>query len=359
MTSDARDHMTTDDPLHFEAASWFMRIHTREPGMEEVADWQRWLMADEAHRHAFSRAEDLWQAIGLTELHFRRQNGQNAWSALAARSRAVQRHWPHALAATALVAMIGAGFLFSGSRQSPQLPASAAVETRTAEDRTYFLADGSRVEVGARTRVVVDFSGPTRSVFIDSGEAYFQVAHDTTRPFVVHAGGGTITAVGTAFNVHNALGRVSVAVVEGAVDVQNSAQDEPSMPHQDNTVRSHSLPPVLVHAGEGVAYDRVTRSVESVDTRVATSWRDGHLKFLREPLAYVVSDIGRYADLQISIADPSLGELLYTGTVVPKELDDWLALLAHAFPIEVQRIDKRTILLKRRTLPAAVIVSMQ
>lgn len=350
MTSDARDHVTKDEPLHSEAAIWFMRIHTREPGMEEVADWQRWLMADEAHRHAFSRVEDLWQTIGLTELHFRRQDRQSTGSSLAARSRAVQRHWPHALAATALVAMIGAGFLFSGSRQSSQLPASAAVETRTAENRTYSLSDGSRVEVGARTRVVVDFSGPTRSVFIDSGEAYFQVAHDTARPFVVHAGGGAITAVGTAFNVHNALGRVSVAVIEGTVNVQSSVPDAPLIPPPGEVVQSP--PPLLVHAGEGVAYDRVTRSIEPVDTRVATSWRDGHLKFLREPLAYVVSDIERYADLQISIADTSVGELLYTGTVVPKELDDWLALLSHAFPIEVQRIDKRTILLKRRTLPA-------
>src|SRR5690606_27572020 len=76
-----------------------------------------------------------------------------------------------------------------------------------------------------RTRIVVDFSSATRSVFIDSGEAYFEVAHDAARPFVVHAGGGTITAVGTAFNVHSVLGRVSVAVVEGAVNVQSTVKE--------------------------------------------------------------------------------------------------------------------------------------
>jgi transmembrane sensor len=332
-----------DDPLRREAAEWFVRLNAQEPDADEVGDWQRWLLKSEAHRQAFAEFEDLWQTIGQTEPHFEAPGNQAA----AKRDPGKRWRWPVALAASVLFAAVGALFFRADMMTSRDLPSSALVQTRKAEDRTYALPDGSRIDVGASTRVVVDFGPATRNVFIDSGEAYFQVAHDSARPFVVHAGAGTITAVGTAFNVHTALGRVSVAVVEGTVKVENSGYDT-SAPAKGPSVRPQSPAPVLVHAGEGVAYDRSVQPVESVDARVATSWRGGHLKFLREPLAYVVSDIERYADLQISIADPSLGELLYTGTVVPENLDDWLALLSHAFPIEVQRINKRAILLKRR-----------
>lgn len=351
MTSNARDHATTgDDALHAEAASWFVRIHAGEPGTEEVADWQRWLMADEAHRHAFSRFEDLWQTIGQTEPHLRTQSRSEVDAP--ARSRTIQRRWPLAIAATALVATVGAGFLLSRSIRSHQLPGSAVVETRTAEDRRYVLTDGSRIDVGARTRVVVDFSGPTRSVIIDDGEAYFEVAHEA-RPFVVRAGSGTITAVGTAFNVHHVQGRVAVAVVEGAVNVREFVDDDGAsvapVISGTSAPAAPRPPAVIVRAGEGVIYGRAAKAVEAVDPNVATAWRDGHLKFIREPLGYVVADVERYTNTQISIADPAVAELLYTGTVIPDEIDDWLALLAHAFPIEAQRIEGRMVLLKLRT----------
>lgn len=335
-----------DEPLRREAAEWFVRLNTHEPDTDEVGDWQRWLLKSEAHRQAFAEFEDLWQTIGQTGPHLNSPANQAA----AERAHSKRWRWPAALAATLLFGAVGALLFRADMVPSRDLPSSALVQTRKAEDRTYALPDGSRIDVGASTRVVVDFGTAARNVFIDSGEAYFQVAHDTARPFVVHAGAGTITAVGTAFNVHTALGRVSVAVVEGTVKVENSAHNTSARAKGDS-VRSQSTAPLLVHAGEGVAYDRSVQPVESVDARVATSWRNGHLKFLREPLAYVVSDIERYADLQISIADPSLGELLYTGTVVPENLDDWFALMSHAFPIEVQRINKRAILLKRRDAP--------
>lgn len=327
--------------LHSEAAEWFVRLNMREPDTDEVGDWQRWLLKSDAHRQAFSEFEDLWLTIGQTE------HRPSTTPAADQVRRNTRWRWAAALAATVLFGAVGAFFLTSDAFKSNDLPSSAAVQTRTAQNRTYALPDGSRIEVGASTRVVVDFGSSTRSVIIDSGEAYFEVAHDTQRPFVVHAGGGTITAVGTAFNVHSALGRVSVAVVEGAVDVRSSAKEAPSIPSRGKAAGTDPARPLLVHAGEGVAYDRATHTIESVDPRVATSWRDGHLKFLREPLAYVVSDIERYADLHITIADPAVGELRYTGTVIPKDVDDWLTLVSQAFPIEVQRINKHAVLLRR------------
>lgn len=340
--------LATEDPLHDEAARWFVRVNTREPDTEELADWQRWLMADEAHRRAFARFEELWQTIGQTEPHFTAKRTDGDVSSSAAQGQSKRRGWPLALAATVLVAAVGT-LWFAAGRLSLQLPASAVAETRTAEQRTYSLPDGSRVDVGARTRIVVDFSAASRSVIIDSGEAYFEVAHDGSRPFVVHAGSGTITALGTAFNVHHTLARLAVTVVEGAVNVQKLSQgSSEATSSAPQTQPTGYAQPIVVRAGEGIELGGSTTSVAAVDARIATAWRDGHLKFVREPLAYVVADVERYSDVQISIADPAISELLYTGTVIPAEVDDWLVLLTHAFQVDVQRVNKRTVLLKLR-----------
>jgi transmembrane sensor len=367
MTSNVRGPGTSgNETLHNEAASWFVRLHTREPRTEEVVDWQHWLNADEAHRHAFSRFEDLWQAIGQTELHFRVQGvpgtlapqtdidtgAREEVDAVAPAAVSAAR-WPLALAATVLLAAIGAGFFWWRSMQLPQLAASSVVETRTAEDRRYALEDGSRVDVGARSRVVVDFSESTRSIIIDDGEAYFEVAREA-RPFVVRAGAGTITAVGTAFNVRNVQGRVTVAVVEGKVKVRELGDHAQATPVAGVApTPSAAIPTVVVRAGEGMVYGRAAKSVEAFDTRVATAWREGHLKFLREPLGYVVADVERYTDIQLSLADPAAAELLYTGTVIPEEIDNWIVQLGDIFPIEAQRIGERTVLLKLRAPGAA------
>jgi transmembrane sensor len=346
--------LLSSDPVRHEAAEWFVRLNTREPATDEVGDWQRWLMRSPAHRQAFAEIEDLWRTVGHTEDHFTKTAATLPSASVAAPSNR-RRRWAVAAAATVLFGAVVSFLVSSGSIESNDLPSSAVVQTRTSEDRTYALPDGSRIQVGARTRIVVDFSNAVRSVIIDSGEAYFEVAHDPARPFVVHASGSTITAIGTAFNVHSALGRVSVAVVEGAVNVQNAAQEAPLPAAQRDVLQPPpSSEPVIIRAGEGVAYDRLTRSVDAIDTGVETSWRGGQLKFLREPLAYVIADIERYSDLRISIADPSVGEFLYTGTVIPQDVDDWLTLVSQAFPVEVQRINKRAILLKRRVTPLPV-----
>lgn len=333
-----------DSSLERQAAQWFTCIHTREPSTEELAEWQRWLMSDERHREAFERYEKLWGTIKQAEPYLA-PRAVNAPTPHAPRSI---RAWPVALAASVLIAAVGVTFNVWRSSASTVLAGSSVVETRIAEDHSYTLPDGSRIEVGARSRVVVDFNDSARTVIIPEGEAYFKVAHER-RPFVVKAGSGTITAVGTAFNVHNMAGRVSVSVVEGVVDVKELiAYDGPS-PAQPTQRRPDPEPSHVVRAGQGVVYGRNVEPVAAVDPRVVTAWRHGTLKFISEPLGYVVADVERYSDFQITIADPLIADLRYTGAVIPDHIEEWLELLPQAFPIDVQRLGKRAVLLKPRS----------
>src|SRR4029077_19161785 len=81
------------------------------------------------------------------------------------------------------------------------------------------LADGSKVTLNTASAVHADYTGPERRVTLVRGEAFFDVAKDHTRPFVVSAGSRNVIAVGTAFDVRLQDRRVRVTLVEGKVRV--------------------------------------------------------------------------------------------------------------------------------------------
>lgn len=316
------------DPALAAAAHWFARVHGDHPTMEDIAGWQRWLAENAANRQAFERIEDLWEAMG--ELP-RAVPSTTPWRSL---------RQPLALAAAVLLAVVGVGYLVWSPGRPPVLAEAASVQTRVAEDRSYRLPDGSRVEIGARTRIAVDFSPAARRIVIESGEAYFEVAPEP-RPFVVVAGEASITAVGTAFNVHHLQGRVAVTVVEGSVSVAAApaAFEAPDAPADSGTV---------VRAGQALTYEGGALVLQSTDSAPTVGWRSGRLQYVREPLGFVAPDVSRYSDTQIIVDDPQVGELLYTGSIRRDRIDEWLTTLSVVLPVEIVRVDRETVLLVRR-----------
>src|SRR5690606_35324362 len=132
-----------------------------------------------------------------------------------------------------------------------------------AQVREYRLSDGSRITLGAGSRIRVDYTAAARRLTVEAGEAFFAVARDPQRPFVVHAGSGTITALGTAFNVRSLAGRVVVTVVEGKVEVEGH-------PSADTDAQDGAS---QLGAGQTVAYGEAPSPVRTVDTSIATAWR--------------------------------------------------------------------------------------
>src|SRR5690606_34952861 len=96
---------------------------------------------------------------------------------------------------------------------------TAAYQTERAEHKALVLPDGSTVRLGALTSISLNYTDEMRYLVLEGGEAFFEVARDQRRPFIVQTGAITVKAVGTAFNVRRAAERVSVTVSEGAVDV--------------------------------------------------------------------------------------------------------------------------------------------
>jgi len=118
--------------------------------------------------------------------------------------------------AVVLVALAGAGIGKRGLR-APATPTVQHSETKRGEQRVVQLADGSSVELDGATSLDVTLDSRSRFVALHRGEAYFDIAHEAQRPFVVHAGASSTRVLGTAFSIDLGQRVVKLAVYRGKV----------------------------------------------------------------------------------------------------------------------------------------------
>lgn len=334
------------------AADWFARLQEEDVSEQDLQQWQGWLRASPEHQRAYREIKNAWDLIekvdpapwpSAQELATDGRTDAEA-SGLATTERSRQgraashrlMHW--SLAATVLLAVVLGGALqFSDSWSARRY------STATAEQRSIKLSDGSRVTIGAASSVTPMFEDETRRVTLDYGEAFFEVAHDPQRPFIVVVGGIEVRAVGTAFNVRANDDRVLVSVTEGRVavtsEVPPAAGFRASLGKKNqNAVRyaeRATIPVVLVSAGHQaiLTAEGNVEQRERPTSEIAT-WRTGRFEYRGEELRHVIEDLNRYADPPIVLSDDA-ATLRYSGTVFPDQIDEWLEGVSGALPVTV------------------------
>jgi transmembrane sensor len=224
-------------------------------------------------------------------------------------------------------------------------PRMLVAETAVGEHREVFLGDGSQISLGAKTAIAAELTDRVRTVVLTRGEALFRVKHDPSRPFRVIAGGGTVTAVGTAFNVRRREDdHVVVTVTEGTVEVSPGSPLETRASKLAGDIRR------LVR-GQEITYDLQGRfgAPRLADEAFSSDWRSGTLRYRGEPLRNVVPDVNRYSRKPLILGDKAAGELLYSGTVFERDVDEWVAGLQAIYPdIEVTVTDTQHVLIRTR-----------
>jgi transmembrane sensor len=328
-----------------EAAEWLVLLNESQATQAEFEEWQRWLNADLHHGRAFHALENTWQistqaAIALNscdEPAFTRYRPDELVCTRFRWRHYIRRRGVWAAAAAILILAGIVGVWWSG------LP--TIIQTATAERRVVWLPDRSQVIVGPLTRVSYRYSADTRALRLDTGQAFFEVTKDTHRPFVVDTRRGRIVAVGTAFSVDVASDRLNVTVAEGTVRIENA---EPPQEPSGSAV-AHSF---MVSAGR--RYIAATNGASVTTLPSATpdvSWRDGRLVYYGDPLSAVITDLNRYTVVRIELADRTLSDLQYTGTVFPESVNDWLISLPNIFPVRVEHREHGWLILSRAATP--------
>jgi transmembrane sensor len=200
------------------------------------------------------------------------------------------------------------------------------------------LADGTKVTLNTNSAVHVALSAMERRVDLIDGEAFFEVAKDTRRPFVVSAGGKLIIAVGTKFSVLRGVLDTRVVVTEGRVKVEEMHGSVIPGPATELPAGS------IARAGSaGVLVNHAT--VAEAETYM--SWRSGYIALRDTELAVAVTEFNRYNRKQLVIADPSIAQLRIGGNLRAQNVEAFVRVLEEGFPVRAEDEGDRIVLRAR------------
>lgn len=302
-----------------EANVWVLRMHSGPMSSDQRREFEVWHARSPVHQKQFRDAERFWDALdGLTGQVTREKHASTHDDSIGRHtlSRIGQRSRWQSIAATFLVVVTTMllwsilTFWLSDYKTAP------------GEQKSVILADGSTVFLNTESAFSVKLTEDRRVLTLARGEALFQVAHDTARPFEVMVDGWVVRAVGTTFNIDRHSDTIKVTVIEGAVRLQhhNEAWDIP--------------------VGYQIGYDgdHIVSEMELVDTSKAVAWRNGEFSFTDMPLGEIVEELNRYRSGTIVIATTSLRDLRISGSISLNDPHQALAMLQRVFPFKTTHL---------------------
>ncbi|MGH8191825.1 MAG: FecR family protein [Rhodanobacteraceae bacterium] len=310
-----------------QAEHWFARrLDTPVPESERV-EFERWLAEDPEHVSAYREVDHLWSLAREAARHPDVATVANQ----ILESTAERRSWrripvPSFAIAALLVALVGLGTLVwceVFARQDATL-----YMTRTGEQRNVTLRDGSHLLLDTGSAVTVAYGRRARRVDLRCGRVEFSVQHDPKWPFIVRAGKGTVTDLGTTFQMSVADNNaVKVVLIRGKVSVAIAGSK------------------TALHPGQGLEFNAagIVHPVHSVDLGSALAWTRGELVVHDWPLARVVASMNRYSHLKVDIADASLWNIRVTGSFRVGDQHTLVKILETGWPIRAMQTSPETI----------------
>lgn len=356
--------MASSRQIELAASAWLARRDGDEWSAQDQLQLDAWLRESTAHRVAYLRLDAAWQqsdrlkALGAgapADTVPERGTwglvlppGSHVTRADAAhRSRFSSTVTPKALenhprwllrSAMAGLALVVLASLAVGWRHYSAVE-QASYRTPVGALQDVPLADGSVITLSSDSRILVTFSRHERRIDLQQGEAFFKVAKDPDRPFVVSAGDHRAIAVGTRYDVRRDVTALRVVVTRGVVRLES-----------DNEPGGRRLPTTLLPAGSIALASNAGVVVSSGSVQRAEellNWRSGFISFHDTPLASAVAAFNRYNTRKIVIGDASIGTLRIGGNFRWSNAEAFVRLLELGFPIRAER-GKDAIVLKSR-----------
>lgn len=306
---DARGAVKPSRKMVAEAAAWITRLHGSNRSTEVEAGFREWLAADAGHAAAFESMTEIWDTVPAVPA------GQLPRVVVWERAPA-SRSWVPAAAVLAICAV--AAFALS------YMPRDPSYATDIGEQRIVNLDDGSRVSLNSETRMAIHFADRERRIVLEEGEAYFEVAQDARRPFVVVAGTHRVTALGTSFVVRYEADQTAVMLVDGKVSVttpQASAAD---------------IEPVVLTAGQRLTLAKGTiPTLDRPRVDAVAAWRRGELIFDSTLLADAVAEMNRYDKTPLVVDDPTVAALPVSGIYRTGDSPGFARIIAQMYGIRL------------------------
>ena len=346
--------MTDSKRIEQQAADWLVRRDAGDWAPHDQRALEAWLSASARHKVAFLRLEAAWAEAGRLQALAAglpaggppprtEAAGPGAPApglpdlrgiTFAPRSaHARPGRWRHGVAAALAMLALGSaawgGWQLTGRQQAHYASAVGQVQTLT-------LPDGSLATLSSDSQLDVRITRQERHVALTRGEAFFDVAHDRRRPFVVEAQGRRVAAVGTRFSVRRNPEDVRVVVTEGKVRLETRIGED-----------GRAQPVSLLPAGSVATAGRngvLVRSVPVADAERYLEWREGFLTFDDTSLAEAAAEFNRFNARKLELADATVADLRVGGNFRWSNAEGFARLLEQGFPVRVERHPERIVL---------------
>ncbi|MEN3746409.1 FecR domain-containing protein [Sphingomonas sp. HF-S3] len=314
--------------IEHEAAGWVARMDgaSWDDALESALD--RWLAGDPRRSGALLQAQAAWATL----------DRDMAGAGHAVRPLSADDHVPLRAAGRRRF-LIGGGAAIAASLIGTLLLVDRLprYETEIGEIRRVPLADGSTMAINTGSLATVDLEPNRRSVRIDRGELWFQVAKDPGRPFIVEAGPVRVQAVGTAFAVRRRDRGADIFVTEGVVEAWSG---EGQARH------------IRIAAGEHayIADDAsITRSpADATSVYRALAWREGKIDLSGVTLAEAAAEFNRYNHRRLVIADPAIGGETFDGILRTDDLEGFAMAVRDSLNVPVDFSDPTEVRVGRK-----------
>jgi transmembrane sensor len=284
------------------ASEWFAR--TRSDGADEHDDrkLKEWLARGSSNERAYEMAEIVWQLSGELK-------GDPLIDRLTLPTRRRARLF---IRMGAAVVIAGIALVLLYFAVAFKAPFAATYTTAVGQQRNVVLPDGSRVFLNTATVARVEYTARRRSIWLEAGEATFDVARSPWRPFEVHTAMGTSVALGTRFDVFIRPASLEVAIIEGTVAVRAAG-------------RAGKDEPTLVHTGQLATIDRSAHiSVGTAELGRILSQQVERLEFDGASVAEAIAEFNRYSRRPIVASTPEIAGLRISGVFRAGDTDTFV-----------------------------------
>jgi transmembrane sensor len=333
------------------AADWFAKREAGRWRAEDQAQLEAWLDASTAHRIAYIRLQTAWERSGrLKALGAGVPAGtippRDSWGFAALPKAAdpdrylrqtpkirtvLSRRFVRAMAISLTIVMaVGTAWQFLANNAS-------SYKTQIGAISTVPLSDGSKITLNTNSQIRVELNASERRIALDQGEAYFEVAKDAARPFIVAIADKRVIAVGTKFSIRREHDDIRVLVTEGRVRIESNGS-------------SSRTPETQLTAGSEARTAQAAVLVDQpppMEVEQLLSWRTGYIVFRETRLADAVADFNRYTNRKIVIEDPAIASIRIGGNFRSDNADAFLSLIQSGFPIRVEQRSDRIVLTRR------------
>lgn len=294
------------DQLSSEAAQWVSKLHNGRLSRKEKQAFSRWLNQSHVHEQLFDEMNATWVSMGNAQY-------------LPEVKEQIDRVKPYYIkdyfdkgliqiaqyaCALLVVAAALSQFSMENTDTSAQDNSAQLVQqvdtysTQVGESKKIVLEDGSYIRLNTQSKVEVSYSAKSRKISLLQGEAYFSVAPDKKRPFIVSVGNSTVTAVGTEFNIYKKNASTAVTVTEGIVDVRLKNTD------------------TIEQVTENLQVNVYRDTIDSPTTAMLNDvqWLKQQLVVSSKTLSFVIGELNRYLVEPVILSDSDVKRLKLSGT---------------------------------------------